>query len=354
MLEEDLFRDWWRLRNPVDVLREGAEYITRGWAEMSTTLVSLADGADLILHGQTYQGVAANVSERYDIPMAALHHFPHRPNGHLIPVVPSPLIRTTMKVSESVYWRVTKGAEDAQRRALGLPKTNVSSMRRIADRGSLEIQAYDEIFYPGLAAEWDARHPFVGVLTLELPTDFDDEVESWVAAGDPPIYFGFGSMPVESPADTIRMIADACSELGERALICIGSTGSEELPQFDHVKVVDVVNHAAVFPACRAVVHHGGAGTLSAGMRAGVPTLVLWIGAEQPVWAMQVRKLKVGSARRFSRINRKSLVAELRKVLAPEYSLRAREVAAQMTKASASVTITADLLEDAARPHDRS
>jgi UDP:flavonoid glycosyltransferase YjiC (YdhE family) len=182
-----------------------------------------------------------------------------------------------------------------------------------------------------------------------LPTDFDDEVESWVAAGDPPIYFGFGSMPVESPADTIRMIADACSELGERALICIGATGSEELPQYDHVKVVDAVNHAAVVPACRAVVHHGGAGTLSAGMRAGVPTLVLWIGAEQPVWAMQVRKLKVGSARRFSRINRKSLVAELRKVLTPEYSLRAREVAAQMTKASASVTITADLLEDAAR-----
>jgi UDP:flavonoid glycosyltransferase YjiC (YdhE family) len=113
--------------------------------------------------------------------------------------------------------------------------------------------------------------------------------------------------------------------------------------------VVDAVNHAAVFPACRAVVHHGGAGTLSAGMRAGVPTLVLWIGAEQPVWAMQVRKLNVGSARRFSRINRKSLVAELRKVLAPEYSVRAREVAAQMTKASDSVAITADLLEDAVR-----
>ena len=54
------------------------------------------------------------------------------------------------------------------------------------------------------------------------------------------------------------------------------------------------VNHAAVFPACRAVVHHGGAGTTAAGMRAAVPTLILWVGADQPVWATQVKRLKVG------------------------------------------------------------
>jgi UDP:flavonoid glycosyltransferase YjiC (YdhE family) len=232
---------------------------------------------------------------------------------------------------------------------LGLPKTKVSSVRRIAERGSLELQAYDEIFFPGLATEWGARRPFVGVLTLQLPTDSDDEVASWVAAGTPPIYFGFGSMPVESPAETIMMIAEACSELGERALFSAGVSEFDDVPQYDHVKVVGEVNHAAIFPACRAVVHHGGAGTLSAGMRAGIPTLVLWVGAEQPIWAIQVKQLKVGSARRFSRTNQKSLVAELRKVLAPERLVRAREVATQMTKPADSVATAAHLLEDAAR-----
>jgi UDP:flavonoid glycosyltransferase YjiC (YdhE family) len=96
-------------------------------------------------------------------------------------------------------------------------------------------------------------------------------------------------------------------------------------------------------------VHHGGAGTTAAGMRAGIPTLILWIGAEQPVWGFQVKQLEVGLARGFSRITRKSLVAELRKVLAPEYVARTREIASQMTKPAASVTTTADLLEDAAR-----
>ena len=43
---------------------------------------------------------------------------------------------------------------------------------------------------------------------------------SWIAAGTPPIYFGFGSIPVESPADTLAMISEACAELGERALVC--------------------------------------------------------------------------------------------------------------------------------------
>jgi UDP:flavonoid glycosyltransferase YjiC (YdhE family) len=156
-------------------------------------------------------------------------------------------------------------------------------------------------------------------------------------------------MPIESRSDTIRMISQACAKLGQRALICAGVSEFDNIPHYDHVKVVSEVNHAAVFPACRAVVHHGGAGTTAAGMRAGIPTLILWIGAEQPVWAIQVKRLKVGLARRFSRITRKSLVAGLSAILAPEYVGRAREIATRMTKPTASVTSAADLLENAAR-----
>ncbi|KLO32793.1 glycosyltransferase [Mycobacterium haemophilum] len=348
-LDEDLFQNLWKVRNPIGVLHAGTEYITRGWAEMSTALTVLADGADLILHGQTYQGVAANIAEYYGIPMAALHHFPHRVNGQLLPVVPPSLIRTTMKVGEWIYWRMTKAAEDAQRSDLGMAKSLTSSVRRIAERGSLEIQAYEELYFPGLATEWGSRRPFVGALTLELPTDTDDEVASWIAAGTPPIYFGFGSMRVESPADTVAMISEACAQLGERALICSGASNFNDLPHRDHVKVVREVNHAAVLPTCRAVVHHGGAGTTAAGMRAGIPTLVLWIGAEQPIWAAQVKRLKAGTSRRFASATRKSLIADLRRILMPQYVARAREIATLMTKPTASITRTADLLEQSAR-----
>ncbi len=345
-LDEEIFRSFWRVQNPLGVLRPGAEYLTRGWAEMSKTLVSLAEGADLIVSGQTYQGVVANIAEYYKIPMAAMHHFPHRLNGYVVPYVPPPVTRSAMRVLYGLYWWMTKADEDEQRRNLGLPKTRVSSARRIVEAGSLELQAYDQVYFPGLKAEWGDERPFVGALTLELPTATDDEVASWIAEGTPPIYFGFGSMRVESPADTVTMISDVCAELGERALICGGISDFGDVPHRDNTKVVREANHAAVFPACRAVVHHGGAGTTAAGMRAGVPTLVLWISAEQPVWAAQVIKLKVGKARRLAGSSKKSLLKDLRDILSPEYATRAREMAARMTPSSVSVNTAADLLEN--------
>ena len=147
---------------------------------------------------------------------------------------------------------------------------------------------------------------------MELPTDADGEVASWIAAGTPPIYFGFGSTPIQSPADTIAMIAAACTELGVRALIYSGASGSNRISQSDHVKLVDLVNYSAIFPLCRAVVHHGGAGTTAAALRAGVPMVVLWDVADQPLWAAQVTRMGVGRAQRLSTATRKSLVAHLR------------------------------------------
>ena len=92
---------------------------------------------------------------------------------------------------------------------MGLPDVTAPA------RESLEIEAYDELCFPGPAAEWaeqGRRRPFVGALTLELPTDADAEVLSWIAAGTPPIYFGFGGgMKLPSPTETVAMITAACA-----------------------------------------------------------------------------------------------------------------------------------------------
>jgi len=353
-LHEDFLRNFWTqlFRNPIRSLRELWEPIARYWGETSATLTSLADGADLLSTGLNFEQAAANVAEYYDIPLIALHHFPMRANGQLVPSLPSPLVRSAGTLSEWLFWRSTHKVEDTQRRELGLPKATGPSPRRIAERKSLEIQAYDEFCFPGLAAEWakwDGRRPFIGTLTMELTTDADDEVASWSAAGTPPICFATGSIPVESPADTVEMISAACAQLGERALVCFGGTDFSHLPHFDHVKVVGPVNYAATFPACRAVVHHGGSGTTAASLRAGIPTLILWSSADQPYWGNQLKRLKVGTARRFSTTTRESLVADLRRILAPQYAIRARELAPRMTTPAKSVAKAADLFEDAVR-----
>jgi len=157
-------------------------------------------------------------------------------------------------------------------------------------------------------------------------------------------------MPVaESPADTVRMIGAACAELGERALICSGWSDFSDVPQLDHVKVVGVVNYTKIFPACRAVVHHGGSGTTAAGLRAGIPSLILWTAGDQPMWGSRVKQLKVGTSRRFSSATPETLIADLRTILAPEYTTRARELATRMSKPTESAGRAVDLLEEFAR-----
>jgi UDP:flavonoid glycosyltransferase YjiC (YdhE family) len=344
------FRNFWKIPELIRLRREVVEPFLQSWKDIIATLTSLAEGADLLFTGVNFEDAAGNVAEYYDIPLATLHLFPLRANGQFLPILPAPLGRRAMNVSEWVAWRAAKKVEGVQRGELALPKATRPSPWRITERGWLEMQGYDEVCFPGLTDEWAEladQRPFVGALTLDLPTDADDEVASWIVAGTPPIFFGFGSLPVGSAADTLAMISVACAQLGERALICAAGTDFD-VPDSENVKVVEAMNYSVAFPACRAVVHHGGLGTTAAGLRAGVPTLILSTDLDQTLWGRCVKRLKVGTARRLSATTEKSLVADLRTILDPRYVARAREVANQMTNAAESVAAAADVVEKAA------
>lgn len=314
-------------QDSVDSVLEAKNYLFQAMAQWGTTLTALASHADLLLTGRVEQQLAANVAEYYQVPHAALHFYPQ---AHM---------RQSGWVGDAM-----EQAEDAHRRALGLSDATRTPR-------TLEIQAYDAFWFPEQATEWageDSQRPFVGTLTLELPTAADDEVMSWIGSGTPPIYFGFGSgVWLQHPAHTLALISVACERLGERALICAGASDFANVPGSDRVKVVKAINHAAIFPACRAVVHQGGAGTTAAGMRAGIPTLILWHPTnDQQVWADAVSRLNVGSGRAFAASNLGSLIADLRAILGPHCIRRAREVAALVTKPAVSAASAADLLEE--------
>jgi len=346
------YRTPWKLRELNRMVRETEQFAAECWEQMTATLPSLVDGADLVITGLIYEQPAVNVSESCGIPLATVQMFPVRPHGQM-PFLPSPLSRIGMAANEWMSWRAMQKVEDAQRRQLGLPGAKGVASRRVAERGALEIQAYDKVCFPGLVVEWakwGAHRPFVGALSLELETDADEEVAQWIAAGTPPICFGFGSIPVESPSEMIATIGAVSARLGERALVCAGWTDYSSVALPEHVKVVPAVSFASVFPACRAVVHHGGGGTTSAGLRAGVPALILWTLPDQPTWGAAVKRLKVGKARRFSTAaNEESMVSDLRTILAPDYVARARELATRMTKPADAAAAAADRAEEFAR-----
>lgn len=347
------FRNFWKIRDVQKYLRESREPGIRAWTEMSRALASVAGGADVLVTGVSYEELVFDVAEYCGVPLATMFWFPMRVNGKLLPRVPGPVLRAAMKVYEWVVWRSVKNSVGLARGELGLAPAAGPVPGRIADLESLEIQAYDDALFPGLAtewaADWDGQRPFVGTLTLELATEADEDVMSWIAAGTPPVCFGFGSIPVESPAAMIDMIAGACAQVGERALVCAGWTDFSNAHRYDHVKVVGAVNYATIFPSCRAVVHHGGAGTTAAGLRAGLPTAVLWMADVQLIWGAAVKGLKVGTSRRFAAATENTLVADLRTILAPDYLTRARALAARMITPADSVRRAADLLEDFAR-----
>ena len=156
-------------------------------------------------------------------------------------------------------------------------------------------------------------------------------------------------MSIDNPANAVAMIIKACSELGERALICSGVLALEGVTPTADIMFVPDANHSEVFPRCRAIIHHGGSGTAAACIRSGVPALVLWVGADQPVWGARVKHLSVGASHRFSTTTLKTLLAALRTVLGPECAARAKALAGLMTLPHESVTMTADILEARAR-----
>jgi UDP:flavonoid glycosyltransferase YjiC (YdhE family) len=351
-LERDFLLNLWmdfprnltKVRHMSTLYRETHERFVTAWPEMAATVASVAQGADVLVTGLSFEQQALPVAEYYGIPLVALHPFPVRPNGQ-VPFLPAAVMRSALKAYEWVHWLETKKLEDAHRRELGLPRAKKPAPRMMAERDTLEIQAFDSACFPGLSDEWQESRPIVGTLTLDLTTDADDDVMSWIAAGSPPIYFGFGSIPVQTPDETLEMISAACRELGERALVCSGWSDFVDADHLDHVKVVNTVSHVAVFPLCRALVHHGGLGTTATGLRAGVPTLILWTLPDVHARGAVIRRQRLGATRRLATSTKDSLVADLRTILAPDYATRAREFATTMTKSTEGIAAAADLVE---------
>jgi sterol 3beta-glucosyltransferase len=116
----------------------------------------------------------------------------------------------------------------------------------------------------------------------------------FLAAGEAPIYIGFGSVGVEDPAAVTRTIFSAVERAGARAIVSEGwaHLGGEAPPP--NVFLIGDCPHDWLFARCRAVCHHGGAGTTAAGLRAGLPTVVVPSFGDQFFWGQVVAKAGAG------------------------------------------------------------
>jgi vancomycin aglycone glucosyltransferase len=167
------------------------------------------------------------------------------------------------------------------------------------------------------------------------------DLEAFLRAGEPPVYVGFGSMPME--AGLAEVILTAARQAGRRAIIASGQAGLALASREPDCLVVGDVNNLRLFGQVAAVVHHGGAGTTAVAGMAGVPQVVVPQRFDQPYWARRVRELGIGVAHLPGTPTADSLVNALDRALAPAVAARARSVSEAMTKDGAQ-TAAAHLL----------
>ena len=172
-----------------------------------------------------------------------------------------------------------------------------------------------------------------------LPDDrpLPDDLEAFLAAGDPPVYAGFGSAAMSVSPDLGPVVIEAIRAQGRRVLLGRGWANLSLIDDADDCFAVGEINQQALFRRAAAVVHHGGAGTTHTAAVAGVPQAVVPQFADQNYWAGRVADLGIGTAHGGPYPTVESLSATLGAALRPETSDRARTVAATIRTDGAAV-----------------
>jgi sterol 3beta-glucosyltransferase len=159
----------------------------------------------------------------------------------------------------------------------------------------LRLYGYSPTVLP-TPQDWDSTSVATGYWFLNRVRNWEPpaSLESFLNAGPPPVYVGFGSMPTQDAMRTTRIVLAALEQAGQRGLLASGWGGlaAAELPA--HVYMLAEAPHDWLFPRMAAVVHHGGAGTTAAGLRAGVPSVICPFFGDQPFWGRRVWMLGAG------------------------------------------------------------
>ena len=158
------------------------------------------------------------------------------------------------------------------------------------------LHGYSELVSPR-PRDWPNTAHVTGYWFLERKGDWQPpaELRDFLEAGEKPVYVGFGSMAGRNPQRMANLVVDALQKAKVRGIIATGGGGMEASNLTETIFKIDRVPHTWLFPRVSAVIHHGGAGTTAAGLRAGIPTIVCPFIVDQPYWGERIYALGVGS-----------------------------------------------------------
>lgn len=307
--------------------------VSRGMPHMLDVLLDAFAHADIVIdkEGSAELGwTAAEATGAFLVRAELQPTVPTRAFGHSMWVhrsLPAALNRASYDIW---YWPrllAMKPFVDPLRRKLGLPPLTRPMTEYYARARTPHLHGYSESVVPR-PSDWGPQHVLTGYWIHEQPRDarVPDDLSEWLDEGPPPIFFGFGSMPLSRPLEFGQLAHRMGKRFGRRVLI-----ESRELGRHVRGRVADdvwvsgeFVPHELLLPRCEVAVHHGGPGTLAASLRAGIPAVVCSMWVDQHFWGSRVRTLGLGDHLLFGHLADRRLGRALEIALSPAVRDRAQ------------------------------
>ncbi|HYM35480.1 MAG TPA: glycosyltransferase, partial [Steroidobacteraceae bacterium] len=227
-----------------------------------------------------------------------------------------------------------RGIMNEQRARLGLKPVKNLLRNLMTDRPLL---AADSVLGPAPMSD-GLEIVQTGAWFFSDPTPLPESLEKFLASGEPPIYFGFGSIPNKTPSQTSKVLIEAARALGRRAIISQGWAGLDSVDDGDDCISIGPVSHEKLFPRVAAIVHHGGAGTTAAAARSGRPQVIVPHLLDQFYWRHRVQALGIGISNvDIKQLNTRALIQALRDCLSEGIKSRAQALMSRIELHGASI-----------------
>jgi len=290
--------------SPMRSLLDFARMVNTALEQLSIDTLAACQATDMIIYSPLGSFVAPHVAEKVKVPTIAAILAPmHRTRA--FPSYGAPTTRNlggllnllSYYPAEALVWLPYRSTVNKIRQELlNLPPIPWwVNYARQWEKQSKAICGFSPTVVPK-PADWGKHVDITGYWFLDGEVDWEPSTQlaDFLAAGTPPVYIGFGSMSTRDPEHKTEIALQALSRSGQRGLLVTGWGGlrAAELP--DHVLQIEAAPHDWLLPRMGAVVHHGGAGTTAAGLRAGKPTIIIPHFIDQPFWGKRVLDLGVG------------------------------------------------------------
>jgi sterol 3beta-glucosyltransferase len=288
--------------NFIRMIREMMDHAIEIGAEMWLQTEDACKDADLIIHTFAHAVGAHTLAREKNIPDVHIQGFPmFTPTGDY-PNVTMPDLKlhamnklTHIASQKIIWWSSFFGFEQVRRRA-GLPKRKLYFP---FDKDPLRpptpiLCAWSPSVLPP-SSDWPPNVHVTGYYFFDMGNSYrlPLELQNFLDTGKPPICISFGSMVNRDAKRIDQIVNDALKRTNNRGVILSGWS------EIDHQVLEDVIYlkaipHDWLLPHCKMIVHHGGAGTTSAGLRAGIPNVVVPFTADQPFWGRRVYAIGAG------------------------------------------------------------